>query len=488
MIAWVHRALLALAAGLAVVTALRTPTVLYGDAREYLLMAESLANHASPDLRPGDVASFDAACRRAGIAEPVESRLIGYYQAGNGGRYSYHLWAYSLAVVPVKLALRASGGDELKAAQVLNALLMAALLAFVAWRAPFDETRKLLLNGLLFFSPAAWFILWPHPEVFSFAFTAAALVLRLRQSFRPAILCTAVAALQNPQLMLLAGLLWLEAVVRLRIRLRPVFALRAAARWREAVSHALPALPFLLHPLFFYARFGVVSVVAREATSLGKLSLSRAWDLVFDLNLGLLPYIPLAVLLYLLVVGRAAWVGRSLGPPTVRLFLAFVALLLVNTLQWNFNHGSSGPSRYVIWMMPILFVTLAAEMPGRGALAALGLSVAVQAGIVVSRGGLIPRYDYLQHSPLAAYVLERWPWLYDPDYEVFIKRTLHVEGPTHGPYAFLVEGRCRKVLANRTHEAEVRQICGEIPERYLSFFRAEPGSRREARAWTYVNY
>jgi hypothetical protein len=488
VIAWAHRALLALAVGLALVTALRTATVLYGDAREYLLMSESLANHASPDLRPEDVASFDGLCRRAGIAEPVESRLIGYYEAANGGRYSYHFWAYSLAVVPVKLVLRALGADELRAAQVLNALLMGGLLAFVAWRAPLDETRKLLLNGLLFFSPAAWFILWPHPEVFSFALTAAALVLRLRRTFRAAILCTALAALQNPQLMLLAALLWLEAVVRLRIRLRPVFALRASARWRDAVGHTLPALPFLLHPLFFYARFGVMSVVAREATSLAKLSPSRAWDLVFDLNLGLLPYVPLAVLLYFLVVARAAWTDRSQGSPVVRLFFVFVALLLVNTLQWNFNHGSSGPSRYVVWMMPILFVTLAAEMTGRAFLAALGLAVAVQAGIVASRGGLIPRYDYLQHSPVAAYVLDRWPRLYDPDYEVFIKRTLHVEGPTHGPYAYLARGRCRKVLANRTHEAAVRQICGDIPQKHLSFFRAEDGSRRAERAWSYVDY
>jgi hypothetical protein len=163
-------------------------------------------------------------------------------------------------------------------------------------------------------------------------------------------------------------------------------------------------------------------------------------------------------------------------------------LLLANTLQWNFNHGSSGPSRYVIWMMPILFVTLAAEARGRVALLALALAAAVQAGIVVSRGGLIARYHYLEHSALAAYVLDRWPGLYDPDYEVFIKRTLHVEGrPTNGPYAYVVRGRCRKVLANRSHEAEVRQLCGDIPERYLPFFGAEEGSRRR-REWTYLNY
>jgi hypothetical protein len=35
--------------------ALRTPPTPYGDAPEYLLMAESLSRHGSPDLRQSDL-------------------------------------------------------------------------------------------------------------------------------------------------------------------------------------------------------------------------------------------------------------------------------------------------------------------------------------------------------------------------------------------------------------------------------------------------
>jgi hypothetical protein len=259
-------------------------------------------------------------------------------------------------------------------------------------------------------------------------------------------------------------------------------------RWQDALSHAAPALLIALHPLFYYHHFGTFSIVARDATSLAKISLPRAVDLLFDLNLGLLPYIPLALLAYLAIVGRSLVVERRLTP-ALQLFGVLAAILLANTLQWNFNHGSSGPSRYVVWLTPIIFVTLATEARGRRGLATVGLAVALQAGIVWSRGGLIPRYDYLSHSPVARYVLEHAPWLYDPDYEVFIKRTLHAEGrATQGPYVYAVGGRCRKVLAKRSHEEQIRQRCGFVPEASLPFFRREVTSRSQRDAWTYVNY
>lgn len=475
------------AAAWAFATALRTPPRPYGDAPEYMLMGESLARHGSPDLQEADLRAVTQAFLRWGVEFPPHQKLIGYYQSLDGRRYSYHFWAYSLACLPVRWALLAAGRDPLLSYQVANALFMTLALLTVLLLAPLSPLQKLLLEALLFLSPAAWFILWPHPEVFSFAFCAMALSAELAGRSRTAVLLAAVASLQNPQLAILVALLWLRGSARGRVRLgRRALAVGLRLRWRDALLHGLPALLVLAYPAFYYAHFGTWSIVAHEATSIEKLSIGRALDLLFDLNLGLLPYLPVALLAWLILVARS--LARRRAGLELQLFVVAAAILLVDTLQWNFNHGTSGPSRYLIWILPIPFLTLAlAATRTRWAVVA-ALAVAVQAGILASRGGLVPRYDYLQHSPVAAFVLDHFPWAYDPDYEVFIKRTLHTEGPTHGPYVYRVDGRCRKVLANRTQEAEVRRQCGDIPEADRAFFRQPAKRKGGGRAWRYLDY
>jgi hypothetical protein len=484
---FVNHAFVALAAAVSLGTALREAPRPLGDAPEYMLLTQSLHSHRSAELRAEDLDTVTRQFLDLGVLFPPGGKLIGYYEAEDGRRYGYHFWAYSLLCLPAKMALRAAGGCELKALQLTNAILMALALGAVALLSSMSETQKLLWNALSFLSPAAWFILWPHPEVFSFALVTVALLAAERGWGRTALACASIGALQNPQIMLLTAYFWMVFVVRARARVGGAVVLHVSARVRDALTHALAAVPFLAHPAFFYAHFGTFSVVAREATSLTKVSVSRALGLLFDLNVGLLPYIPLAVVAYL---GFVLWhvLGRRFDRQ-VQLFLVFVAMLLVNTLQWNYNHGTSGPSRYVIWMMPLVFVALAEEARSQATIAIVALAVAAQAGVLWSRGGLIPRYDYLQHSPQAAFVLDNFPSLYNPDYDVFIKRTLHEEGrPTRGPYAYLSGGQCRKVLASQEHRAEIVALCGSLPEGAEAFFDQPPRKRGQPRAWAYLNY
>lgn len=484
---FVNCTFVALAAAVSLATAVREPPRPLGDAPEYLLLAESLHRHASPELRDEDLAAVTRQFLDVGVEFPPGGKLVGYYQAEDGRRYGYHFWAYSLLCLPVKMALRAAGGCELKALQVTNAMLMTLALVAILALSNLGEVQKLLWMALSFLSPAAWFILWPHPEVFSLAFVTVGLVAAGRGWGRTAVACAAIGALQNPQIMLLAAFFWLAFVVRARVRVGGALIVHARLRVWDALTHALAASPFLAHPLFFYVHFGTFSVVAREATSLAKVSWSRAAGLLFDLNLGLFPYIPLAVLVYLGFVARDVLARRF--DRQVQLFLVFVAMLVVNTLQWNYNHGTSGPSRYVIWMMPLVFATLAERALGRATHMLVALAIAAQGAVLWSRGGLIPRYDYLQHSPQAAFVLDRFPSLYNPDFDVFIKRTLHEEGrPTRGPYAYLSGGQCRKVLASQEHRAEVLALCGSLPEGADAFFAQPPRRRGQPRGWTYLDY
>lgn len=455
--------------------ALREPAKAWGDAPEYLLMAESLAAHASPDLREEDVRAVTRQFLDFGVDFPPGGKLIGYYKARDGRRYSYHFWAYSALTLPARSALAPFRVNPLKAPQVTNALLLAAALLALGLALPAPPTVRALAVALLFFSPAGWFVSWAHPEVMSTSALVLALVASARDRHGLAVGLAGVAALQNPQLMLAAGALWVVGVA----------AAPAADRLRAAVRLALPGVAFAAHPLFYLWKYGTPSIVAHEATSLAKISGARALGLLFDLSLGLLAYVPGLLLLGLALWARALW---RRGPARELLTsAAFFAILLVNTLQWNYNHGSSGPSRYVVWMLPLLLGTAVSGTPSRARIAALALAAVVQAGVFVSRGAFAAPYDSLHHSPVARFVLDRWPALYDPDFEVFIKRTLHTEGSTRGPYVYkAADGGCRKVLASRVMEAEVRAACGGLPAGTEGFF-SEPSAQPD-REWRYFDY
>ncbi len=483
---WIARLLPLLFGVVALTAVFRIAPRPLGDSPEYILMTEAMARHGSADLRDEDLAAVTAQFAAHAVEFPPGGKLIGWYEGEDGRRWSYHFWGYSVLGVPPRWLLGAAGGDPLLALPLVNVLFCTAALLAVGWATTLPAGARLVLQGLLATSPALWFVVWAHPEVFSFSCVTLALVAAAASRYRLAIAVTAVGAIQNPQLVLLAAVLWVRAVVRLRLRVRPFFALRASFAWRPALAHAAAVAPLAAYPLFYLAKFGTLSVVGREATSMAKVSVSRALDLLFDLNLGLLPYVPVVVV---------AWVVltlASLRRPTWQTALAGVvaAILMVDTLQWNFNHGSSGPSRYVVWMVPFLALALAeaaARSPRWMAVGAVG--VALHGGIAWSRGGFVPRYDYMEHSPVAAFVLDRAPRLYNPDFEIFVKRTTHIESrSTTGPYVYAVDGRCRKVLANRTQGDEVRRQCGAIPARDAAFFVTGTPADKDRRTWQYLDY
>jgi len=200
------------AVAILVAAALRLPLRPHGDAGEYLLMLESWSAHRSPELRPGDRESLRTLLAREGLSID-EGRVLSNYHRGRDGRlYGCHFWSYSLFGLPARLVLEARGLSPLRALPVTNAALFGLALSAVAFL-PWTGGRLLLLAGLLLLSPALAFLMWPHPEVLSFAGATLALVLSAGRRRVAAVLAAALASLQNPPLVLLVALLWAAAAL-----------------------------------------------------------------------------------------------------------------------------------------------------------------------------------------------------------------------------------------------------------------------------------
>jgi hypothetical protein len=437
------------------------PPVNGGDAGEYLLMAESLYRHGSPDLRQSDVRALGTLEVRSRGDLNLLDAFRGYFDSPRGGRYSYHFWGYSLFTVPAKALLRAVGIDELRAAPVTNGILFfVALLGCLG--APGPPARGLGLFLLSLFSPALFLLRWPHTEVASFSLVTLALLWDERGMGGRAVLAASLAAMQNPPL---GALVFVLVVDGLRRGDGPL--LRRAGR-------VLPAcLPAVLSMAFYYREFGTLSLIGRDAASSGMLSPGKAVELFLDPNLGLLPYLPLTLPLFGARVLRAVF--RREPPLVLRnaVLLALLALACTATLNWN--HGTSGPSRYTAWMLPLIFQGV---LPPGGTPwpRSLALAVASQACLVIVHGGPQGRPDHLEHSLAARVVLRLAPRAYNPTPDIFVIRTQNKEGPPEGPVVYRPAGVCLKAYARPEDAPALERLCGE------------PGTRRGGAGFDYVDF
>jgi hypothetical protein len=467
---------------LLVAAALVLPLRPHGDAGEYLLMLESWHRHNSPEWRAGDVESLRGLLAREGLAIDESRVLPNYHAAESGKLYCYHFWAFPLAGLPARGLLSLLGLSPLRALPLTNAVAFGLALAGCGWL-PWSPARRRWLLGLLLLSPALAFLMWPHPEVFSFAFVSLALALTARGCLAAGVLAAAFASLQNPPLVLLVvGLV--------------AAALAAASRGRRpraAVLAAVAALPAVAAPLFFEVNFGVWNLSVRPSEAAESLSASRGLDLALDPNLGLLPHAPVTLAIAF-AVALATLARRRLEPALLVLLLAPL-LAIACTANSNWNNDTAGPSRYVVWIFPLLAFVVAGgasspERPlARAAGWALALALFTQAVPLLARGGPLAPSDFLRHSWAARLALDHWPRLYNPAPEVFVERTLGHEGPFEGPVVYRDEaGRCRKAWLQPRHAQKLVELCGEPPSAGLARLRELGGERDTKRDWTYLDY
>ena len=384
-----------------------------GDGFEYLLVVEAFANHGSPNLHAADLAELQIELPRNGL--PSHPHMdMNFYEARGGLRLGWHFWLYPMLAAPFHKGLEFIAANPLAALQCLNAfsLCVAVGIALFTRGPPLGERLPFL--GLALVSPVWWFLFWPHPEVFTWSCSMASIALFRAGSRTPAVLFAVLGAMQNPPVAFLAGGLVVLTTLEDGAR-------RATLPLAAASLAMLPAL-------FSLWAFGTPSlIVSRGIAGWQFASWERAASLVFDLNQGMLPYIPPLLALALLTSFSAMATRR--GRPLI-LTAVLVAMIAVASTQGNWNGGTAGIMRYAIWMIPVMAWLVVDYLPQfRGRTLVITLAIAAELPILLSRGG---EQDYVDHSPVAAWALVHAPSLYSPVPEIFIERTIHREANAPG--------------------------------------------------------
>lgn len=403
-----------------------------GDGAEYMAMAINMSELHRPDLSPGQLITVSAELDQLGggyewhpLSQPV---LV----AADGRQEFAHFWVYPALAAPFVALAREVGLHPNYGFVALHLILLGAAAWLLICRIGIAGASFVVL------SPIVWWADKVHGEVFTFSLLAIALALFER---RPgiAMLFLALASTQNPPIAAAIPLAAFAAVAH-----RPAL-LRMPTFWLAGVMACGIAV---LHPIYYLIRLGVFTPqVLNGGTSFRIPTLKEFLAPALDLNLGLVWNFPLfapVAIIALVVLLRMS--RRRLARPSV-LLAGGMALVFLGAFAQTSNPnsgGTPGPSRYMLWLIPLIVPVLA---QAHDAVPSFGrrfgpiamVSVALSCTFYVPT---IPE-SYLSPSPLARVVWDNFPWLDNPIPEVFLERTTQSDG---APTRSTAYPGCAKVL------------------------------------------
>ncbi|MCL5746175.1 MAG: hypothetical protein M1541_19970 [Acidobacteria bacterium] len=439
-------------------------------------MQEAIANHGLPDIRPSDARHagdlyLDHPAAEVFFPEFVESEKClregknfyhGICRAPSGRYYSFHFWFYALISAPAKLALRLIGWDELKAYQLLNALLLIFTTTYLLLWSRLSAWMRLALAALTPFTGMLYYLRWPSPEVLSATALLLSCVLFLERRYTLSIVAAVAASFQNQPAAAILPLIFLCSAYDVYLRRR-----RFAALIGDAIAGAFCLLP----SAFYWFSFGTPNLLATPGiTDTRLITLHRLHSFVFDLNQGLVVGMPAIVVSAL--VFCACRVLRSPRRPFRRedVLLAGSVLMMTGvTVIVNWSSAYAVFERYALWCgMPVMvWVVCQVERSDfrgmRNAAMCSIILVQIFANLYFDGfGGYLSPYT---HKPYVEWLFNVYPRLYDPEPEIFLERTLLREDvlyPRLMPVAYTGrDGAFRKILTERSVAGElVPRLCG----------------------------
>jgi hypothetical protein len=443
------------------------PPTQTGDSFEYHFTLQAWFNHGSPDVRAADVDDL-AALMESHHCPAIRPALSGYYcfvPSATGDYYGCHFWLYALCGVPAKWVLCVTGGNETTALQLTNGLIFLLALYWVLFHAAASLWTRLTFVGLSAVTPVIWYLRWSTPEVLTWSLVLLALSLATSRKYVWAAACAALAATQNPPVLFLAGSI-------------AVFSLRERSWKLTLFTGAAVLLAFLPNACYLLVFHHFNPIDGMGGVSPRFISWARTWSFFMDFNVGLLPYVPVLLLLAGWATFRSLRTRSLLG---LGVWAVILAMVLTCELISNWNCGAALMMRYAVWVVPPL-AWLAAEYLPRGRRS--GLAVA---GAVALHGLLLFQHDgtdnnnCARQTPLASFILTKAPALYFPEMEIFGERQLGKDGigyPEYLPIPFVTpRGKVTKLLV----DAESLDRLGDefrIDPAYLATVRQKYHDRR----------
>jgi len=415
--------------------------IFIGDANEYLGITVSFYNHLSPDLTTEDIQYRDVIYQKNNFTFP--SPYSGYLLTYEANYQAVHFWVYSLLCYPAFWIIHIFKKNEFFSFPITNILLLLSCgIIFLIYDKEIKK-KNLWYTLLVIFSPILLYIPWIHPELFSYCFVALSIFFAFlceRKNYYLASFCSSIASLQNPPIIILTLFIilykWKESEWKLNI-LIPLL-----------LISGITVLPYLSNLYYFHT---LNPQIILGATSLSYVTLDKIWGLFFDLNYGLLPYLPIAVGTSLFLFGYSL-LKREIFIPSIWGIMILMAAFCSTNGNWN--SSMMYILRYGVWMIPLIFLILIYGLESLKSrdFNIIMLIMLISTSYVVS-ANLIEynRSNYLQFNEISKDVMVFYPSLYNPNPEVFGERAIGKEGYYEDrlPIIVVYNNQPRKIFTSR---------------------------------------
>jgi hypothetical protein len=409
-----------------------------GDGPFYLAVQQGFLDHGGPSIS----AFTEQLAREIGTDPLRDGRVI---RGLNGKVYGAHFWLYPLLSVPFAIPLKLIGANTLYAFLLLNV----ASFAFCAWVLRRSTALGGVGKSIILFSLAitavAWYVSWPHPEVFTACLLISASVLLLERRYLASGILVGAAAAHNPSAVLMfavIGVFQLHSMIYRR-EARDAWAILGLGA-RLLPGLAIAAVPYIWSSVMFDV---ANPIIANGYIDYAQICWAKFVSLFFDWNQGFAIGFPFLLTVFAVVfVERLLNLRRhSMSPLQLGdvLIIATIAMAVPVLAQINFNAGQHYVSRYVAWLAAPFLVWAGLQIDRDDRLTALkgwlvGVGLYAVSYLVffthkiyyvltiAPRGG--PVYeDQTLFKPIAALILSAFPSLYNPWPEIFIERSLRHE-------------------------------------------------------------
>lgn len=413
------------------------PVNLRGDGNEYFLTMTSFENHLTPDLRGQDIATYSGDRIAADLIAP--NPYDGYFRSEVDGRYyPWHFWLVPALAAPISASLRMAGASPLLAFELLNNALIGVAMLSIAFMARLSPRQRAMFAALVLFSPLVWYSSWPSAEVFSAVAVIISICAFTAKRSNLAVFMSAMAATQNPSLLLL------------------VIALGAHSLLNEDRTHLIRRALLLgalgsvaLLPMAFYmALYGTPNLIQGAGmASMDFVSAAKIGDFFVSLDQGVLPYAPVALTLAFVALGQAL---RRRDWWSLTRFAIVVAAVIVTATTIEWNSDAAGLRRHAMWILPLI-IWIAVDFAGTNPRVTRSTAALVLAQLLVTSVWIFPP-GMIQHSNVCEYALGHLSWFH-PLPEVFAPRTVHLAEPLaqEVPVCFASPSEVTRVLTDSRH-------------------------------------
>lgn len=460
---WVF--LLVIAFGLSTLF-LSAPMQQAGDIAEYFGTSQSILNHGSVNLTVTDQAELEKSLHAAYFQDP------GYYISGRGGeRYPVHFVFYSVLLIPVRLVLQLFEFNQIYALALTNLLLFLLALIFIFAKWVKNPFSRLAITLILLVSPLAFFISWPGPDLYYALLVLIALYFFGDSKYLLASIVAALASWHS-QPLLIFSFAFALAYFKQQIKAKKI-------RGKMQLNFSPSSLSRLMLPAFLLVvpygynlwAFGVLTPwtifqngwTQLNGFGLQNIALHKLYEQFFDFNVGLFWYAPLIV-----VFGLFFFLLR-IKKQKDNFFLFVVMLLTALFYQtnpaWHFGTAGYGPTRHILFALPFFAYWIARNVrAGFGGLFVVFSILLTQLLVLSTNGWFLPNFENtLRHSPLAQYVLQNHPTIYNPTPELFVDRTNHTDLDRISSAVYKnAQGVCVKAYILKTDVEKIEEECGEL--------------------------